>query len=177
MSDQKLSLGFKVKRSVVSTSLLALGVAFEMVSKGDDDLKRELVDWEEGKVFSLAVFPDGPSVTMKKQDGRIHYLGKGIKENPTLIIYFKNLDCALLPFTGQMGSHTAFAQHRAILHGPVKDAMQISRAMATVQKYLMPGFIFKTLFKRAPKMSGKQLLLKAKVMTLIGAGLALNASK
>lgn len=177
MSEKKLSAMFKIKESVVSISLLALGTAFEMVSKWDKELKAELEDWEEGRVFALAVWPNGPAATMKKEGGQIRYLGKGLKENPSVIIYFKNLDSAILPFTGQIGSHIAFTQHRGILHGDVGKGMQISRAMAIVQRYLMPGLVFKTIFKRPPKVTGQYLLLKAKVMGMLSIGLAVNAKK
>lgn len=171
-----LSTAYKLKKSVVSTSLLALATAFEIVSKYSPELKAELADWEDGRVFSLGVLPDGPAITLKKMGDKIRYIGKGVKD-PHLAIYFKNLDSALLPLTGQMGAHTAFAQHRAILHGNVADAMQINRAMAIVQNYLMPGIILKKICKRAPKLTGKQLLLKARVMATLGLGLAVNAGK
>lgn len=171
-----LSVGYKLKKSVVSTSLLALATAFEIVSKHSPELKEELVDWEEGRVFSLGVLPDGPAITLKKVGDKLRYIGKGVKD-PHLAIYFKNLDCALLPLTGQMGAHIAFAQHRAILHGNVAEAMQINRAMAIVQNYLMPGVILKKICKRPPKLTGKQLFLKARVMATLGLGLAVNAGK
>jgi hypothetical protein len=173
---RKLSLSYRVKESVVSTSLLALATAFEIVSKHSAELKAELAGWEEGRTFSLGVLPEGPAITLKKEGDRIIYLGKGEK-NPGLKILFKNLDSALLPFTGQMGSHTAFIQHRAILHGNIGEAMQISRAMNMVQKYLMPGFILNKTFKSPPKLGLSGLLLKAWVMATLAIGLIANAFK
>jgi len=172
----KLSLGYKVKESIVKTSLLALATAFEMVSKSSPELKAEIAGWKAGQTFSLGVLPDGPAVTMIKLGDEIKYLGKGIKASDCVIL-FKNLDSAILPFTGQMGSHMAFVEHRAILHGSVAEAMQASRAMVIVQSYLMPGLIFKKIFKRPPKMGVSQLLLKAKVMGMLGVGLLKNMKK
>jgi len=166
MQSSTLSVGFKAKRAVVSTSLLALGVAFEIVSKHAKELKEELKYWQDGLVISLGVL-NGPIITFKNDGGEIKYLGKGIKGNPDLTIYFKNVDSAFMTFTGQMGSYTAFVQHRALLHGNVGQAMQASRAMAIVQTYLMPGLIFDKLFKRAPKLSASQLALKARVMATL----------
>ena len=175
-SSQRLSPGFRIKRLIVSTSLLALGTAFEIVSKSDPGLKAELKDWEEGREFSMGVLPDGPSITMKKEGDHIRFLGKGIG-TPKLVIYFKNIDCALLPLSGQIGADTAFAQHRAILHGNVADAMQTNRAMAIVQKYLLPDFILKKGSKRPPKYTGAQLMLKMKVMSILGLAMLLNSMK
>lgn len=176
VEQRGLSATYKLKKSVVSTSLLALATAFEIVSKYSPELKAELADWEDGRTFSLGVLPDGPAVTLKKVGDKIRYIGKGVKD-PHLAIYFKNLDCALLPLTGQMGAHIASAQHRAILHGNVAEAMQINRAMAIVQNYLMPGIVLKKICKRPPKFTGKQLALKARVMAMLGLGLAVNAVK
>ena len=172
----KLSLAYKTKESIVKTSLLALATAFEMVSKHAPEMKEELAGWKEGQAFSLGILPDGPAITLKKVGDEIKYMGKGIKDSDCVIL-FKNLDSAILPFTGQMGSHMAFVEHRAILHGSVAEAMQASRAMVIVQGYLMPGLIFKIIFKRPPKMNASQLLLKARVMGTLGIGLLMNMSK
>ncbi len=174
--SEKLSLGFRVKRSVVNTSLLALATAFEIVSRHSPELKAELADWDEGRVFSLGILPDGPAIALKKEGGVIHYLGKGHQDSK-LKVLFKNVDSALLPFTGQMGSHTAFAQHRAILHGNVGEAMQVSRAMNMVQKFLMPGFILNKTFKNPPRFTASDLMLKARVMGTLLIGLIGNAMK
>ncbi len=173
---QGLSMSFRVKRAVVDISLLALGVVFEIVSRHSAELKAEIADWEDGRVFSLGVLPEGPAISLKKERDRIRYLGKGFK-NPGLKILFKNLDCALLPFTGQMGSHTAFAQHRAIVHGNVGKGMQVSRAMNIVQTYLMPGFILKKNFKKPPRLTPGQLLLKGWVMAYLVIAILLNIRK
>jgi len=161
---------YRIKRAIVRTSLLALGVGFETVSKHDRDLKAEIADWEDGRVFSVGVLPDGPSVTLRKSGDRIQYLGQGDGPSRQRVL-FKNVDAALLPLTGQMGSHTAFVQHRAILHGNVAEAMQASRAMDMVQTYLMPGFVLKRTMKRPPKLTLRQYVLKAWVLSTLAFGL------
>ena len=165
-----------MKRVTVATSLLALGVAFEMLSKLSAGLKAEIADWEDGRVFSLGVLPEGPAISVRKEGGRLRYLGKGHRDS-TLKILFKNVDCAFFPLTGQMGADTAFVQHRAILHGNVHEAMQLARAMSIVQTYLLPGFILKRTFKRPPKLTPAQYLLKARVLATLGFALALNVGK
>jgi len=163
-------MGYRAKKIVAQTSLLALATGFETVSKRAPELKAEIADWEEGRVFSLGVLPDGPSVSLRKEGDRIRYLGQGHGAS-RLRILFKNVDAALLPLTAQMGSHTAFCQHRAVLHGNVAEAMQTSRAMITVQTYLMPGFILKRTMKRPPKLTPRQYALKGWVWATLVAGL------
>ena len=176
MTAQKPPMSYQVKKMVVETSLQALAAAFEIVSQHAPEMKAELADWEEGRVLSLGVLPNGPAISLQKKGSEIHYLGKGYL-NPKLKVLFKNLDSAILPFTGQIGSHIAFVQRRAILHGNVGEAMQISRAMAIVQSYLMPGLVFNKIFKRPPKLTPAQLFLKARVMATLGFGIIKNIRK
>ena len=173
---QSLSRSYRTKRSVVSTSLLASGVAFDLVSKHSPELKAEIADWEEGRVFSLGVLPDGPAISLRKEGDRIRYLGKGYK-NPKLKLLFKNIDCAHLMMTGKISSSAAFAQHRTILHGNLVDAMQISRAMAIVQSYLLPGSALKKSMKRPPRPTPAQRLLKARIMATLGIAVLVNMRK
>lgn len=167
---------YQLKKGVVGASLLALGTAFEIVSKYGRDLRAEIADWEEGRVFSLGVMPNGPSMVLKKEGGRIRYLGsRSEKAEPKIL--FKNMDCAFMPLAGMMSSDTAFVQHRAILHGSVGSAMEVSRAMAIVQIYLLPGFMFGRLYKRPPKLSLGQYLLKAWVFTVLLPCMAVNLTR
>ena len=172
----KKSLTYKVKELVMKTSLLAFGVTFELVSKWSEELKKELADWEEGRVFGLAVMNNGPAMSIRKEGDHVKYLGLSLKD-PKLTIYFKNVDAALLIFTGQIGSHMGFIEHRAICHGNLYEAMQAARAMNLVQKYLMPGFILNKTFKVPPKFSFADYLLKGKVMALLTPYLILNLGK
>lgn len=168
--------GYRLKKLVAGTSLLALGTAFEIVSKHERTLRAELEDWEEGLIFSLGVMPDGLAMVLKKKNGRIQYMGTCFKDaNPKIL--FKNIDCALMPLTGMMSSDIAFVQHRAILHGSVAAAMEISRAMAIVQSYLLPGFMFGWLYKRPPRFTLAQYFLKAWVLVALLPCMAINLKK
>lgn len=175
-STHRLSRAYRSKRAIVSTSLVASGVAFELVSKHSPELKAEIADWEDGRVFSLGVLPDGPSISLKKEGDRIRYLGKGYKD-PKLKLLFKNIDSAHLMMTGKISSPAAFAQHRTILHGNLVEAMQISRAMAIVQSYLLPGSVLKESMKRVPKMTAAQRMLKARIMATLGIAVLVNMRK
>ena len=175
-SAGKHSLTYRAKEALVKTLLLSFASAFELLSKSCPELISELADWEEGRILALGVLPNGPSISIQKEGGRVRYLGKG-RHDPTLTVLFKNLDSIILAFSGSIGSHTAFIQHRAILHGSVGQAMQAARAMTIVQKYLFPGFLLKKIFKRPPKLSPAQMLLKVRVMAMLGVGLIKNAGK
>ncbi len=169
-------LSFKAKQRIAAIALLALGVTFEYLSRKSKALKDEIAGWEEGRVFALSVMRDGPSVSLKKENGAIRYLGYGLKDSD-ITFYFKNIDSALMVFVGMMGAHTASIQHRTIVHGDLGKAMEVLRAMNIVQMYLFPGIVLKTTFKRPPKMSFGQLLLKAWVMIRLTPGLIAAAGR
>ncbi len=172
----KPSLSYRLKKTVVSIALLALGVTFEKVSRHSAELKEEIKDWKKGIVISLGVLPKGPAISLKEENGAIRYLGRGYKK-PDVKILFKNVDCAFLPFTAQMGSHVAFIQHRALLHGNVTDGIRANRAMGIVQAYLLPGIVFKKVFKLPPRLTLKQKLFKLYVYLTMGIDMALSATK
>ncbi len=169
-------VAYALKKMVASASLLALGTAFEIVSKKEPSLKSEIEAWEEGRIFSLGVMHDGPAMVLKKEKGCIRYLGT-CPDNANPKILFKNIDCALMPLTGMMSADIAFVQHRAVLHGCISAAMEISRAMAIVQSYLLPGFMFGWLYKRPPRFTLRQYLLKLWVMIILLPCMAVNLTK
>ena len=172
----KPTLSYRLKKMVVGIALLALGGTFEKVSKHSAELKQEIKTWKKGIVISLGVLPNGPSISLKEDNGTIRYLGRGYK-NPDVRILFKNMDSAFMPFTAQMGSHIAFVQHRALLHGNVVDGIKANRAMGIVQAYLLPGIVFKKVFKLPPKLTLRQKLFKLYVYLTMGVDMALNAGK
>jgi len=167
---------YRLKKAVVGIALVALGGTFEKVSKHSAELKEEIKGWKKGIVISLGVLPKGPAISLKEENGMIKYLGRGYK-NPDVRILFKNVDSAFLPFTAQMGAHIAFVQHRAMVHGSVVDGIKANRAMGIVQAYLLPGIVFKKVFKLPPRLTFKQKLFKLYVYLTMGIDLALNAAK
>ncbi len=180
MADEKsrggLSAVYKMKLLVVKASLIALGVAFELVSKYDKALKSELIQWGEGRVFALGVLPDGPVMAVRKEGDHLVYLGQG-DHGARLKIMFKNVDSAFLTLSAQIGPHVAFAQHRAIVVGSIYQAMEANRAMAIVQGYLMPGIVMNRIVKRKAPFSVEKLKNKAIVMMQFTPALLLNMNK
>ena len=157
-------------------SLLALGATFELASRYVEAMQKEIADWEEGRRVAIGVLPHGPYITIRKTGDCIECLGLGSKD-PELSILFKNLDSAVMLFTGQLGAPKAVAENRVIIQGDNGQAMQVTRAMSIVQTYLFPGLILNKTFKRPPKLTLPQLATKAKIMALLTPGLIGNAMK
>jgi hypothetical protein len=174
--NKRLSMSFRAKRALVRTSLLALGAAFETVSKRSAELKAEIEDLEDGYVFSIGVLPDGPAISLKKEGNRIRYLGRGYRD-PNVKILFKNMDAAVRVCVGIIGTHTAAAQHLTLVHGNIGEAVKASRAMSMVQTYLYPRFILTRTRKRRPKLTPAQLLLKVWVMATLAFAMLASAGR
>ena len=154
------------KRALCKGALLGLAAVFELASRYVVEMQREIADWDEGRRVTIGVLPSGPHITIEKSGDRIRYVGP----NPggsSVSILFKNLDSAILVFTGQIGAPWAVAENRVCVHGANAEAIQVTRAMAIVQTYLFPGPILKKTFKRPPRLTAAQMANKARIMGLL----------
>ena len=173
MNQQLRSVGidpawvrYRAQSAVVATALRALGATFELVSRYSPELGSELTHWDEGRTVCMGVLPAGPDMTFCHEAGRVRYLGMH-RQNPDVALLFKNMESAVLTLTGQMGAHTASIQKRVVVHGNITHAMQAMRAMAIVQKFLLPGLILAKTCKNPPRLSRSELLIKARVMAAL----------
>lgn len=174
--SQVFELEYEKKYKIAETVMVALGVAFEVVSKNVPEMQKEIGSWEDGRTFSLAVMQKGPSVSLKKENGAITYQGKGVQDD-RLVLYFKNIDSALMVFTGVMGAHKAAVQRRTIVHGNIGHSVQAVRAMAIVQKYLLPEAMLRKSAKRAPQFTFNDRIKKAVVIAGLIPAMAFKSSK
>lgn len=164
------------KKFVAATALMAVGVAFELSSKWDEAIQHEIEDWTPGVTFAMGVLPDGPFMTVQKEGKHVRYIGLGRKD-PDVAICFKNLDAALLVFTGQIGTHLAAAEKRFLVQGDLTETVKISRTLSMVQAYVFPGLIVRKTFKRPPVFTPKQKWIKAKVYAALMPLLAARMTK
>jgi hypothetical protein len=166
----------QAKTALCRTSLLALGMTFELVSDHVPEMADELSSWNEGRRVGIGVLPEGPFITLEKRGARLAYLGSGLA-SPDIAILFKNLDSAVLVFTGQIGAHHAVAENRVVVRGPNHQGMEATRAMALVQTYLFPGLLLQKTFKRPPRLSRAQLLTKGRIYAALVPALARGARR
>jgi len=151
------------KRGLCAGALLGLAAVFELASELVPAMQREIAGWDEGRRVTIGVLPAGPHITIGKRDGRIRFLGARV-EDPSVSILFKNLDSAVLVFTGQLGAPWAVAENRVCVYGPNSEALQVTRAMAIVQTYLFPGLILRKTFKRPPRLSRAEVATKVRIL-------------
>ncbi|HPM77083.1 MAG TPA: hypothetical protein PK961_08335 [bacterium] len=173
----KVSGALAAKQAVAKTSLVAVGVAFELAAKYSQDVRDEVATWRDNLVFAMGVLPNGPYITIQKTGhDQVKYLGSYM-QMPDVAILFKNFDCALMVFTGQMGTHIAAAERRFIIRGNIGETMSINRALGIVQSFLFPGIIVQKTFRRVPEPSTERTMAKFKVLAALTPALALKAFK
>jgi hypothetical protein len=140
------------KTIVCKVVMVILGRAFQVFSKHDHEILREVSAWPEGFILELNVLPLGPKLLLSKEDGKIKAVGK-IEKKPDLSVNFKNIESAFLILTPLMGVPQGFAEHRFIVIGDVSKAMAFTRCLNRILAYLYPDFLCKNLMRRIPEIS------------------------
>ncbi|MGD9677282.1 MAG: SCP2 sterol-binding domain-containing protein [Vulcanibacillus sp.] len=154
------------KSFVAKIVMWFLGRAIIASASLDSYVQREVTTWNDNSIIMLKVNDFGPSVAIRKENGKLILLGVREVENPDLAIYFKNIEAALLVLTGQLGIAQAFAEHRYTLKGDIGFAMSFVRVIYIVEDYLFPPFVTRKILKSTPnKTSSRFKIYKA---TLFG---------
>lgn len=146
----------KMKFVITKILLFVLGRGFQTIAKIDLEVAKEIYTWDENFTILFEILPNGPYLSLSKQNHRLKYLGLK-KVDADLTIGFKNLEAAFLIFTAQKSTPTGYAEHRLYVKGDLALAMSLIRCLNIVQFYLFPGFIAKKILKRMPSMSIKKL--------------------
>ena len=161
-----------MKKIACSILLFCLGRGFQAVSGMDPDVKKELEAWEEGFTILFEVAPKGPYLHLRKDKGRIRFLGLR-KAEAELVVHFKNIEAAFLVLTAQIGTPRAFAEHRISVMGSLPESMRLVRCLNYVQYYLFPAFIARRILKRLPPIPTRRLLSGRIMVYLFGVPLGL----
>jgi len=154
-SYEPVNAGRKWFKELVSKIVfLVLGRAFQSAAKFDPLIRREVAEWREGFVLVMRVLPSGPVMVMKKSGGLIRHMGGKLPDSADVTINFKNIECAFLVLTPQIGAAQAFAENRLSVAGDLMYAMAFTRCLNVLLTYLYPlSFITKRLLKKIPPMS------------------------
>ncbi len=138
-----------IKKLIVKTCFFVLGRSLQSASYFDATIRKEISRWREGYSIKMEVLPKGPVMTLKKEGGKLRYMGKKIQE-ADLVIRFKNLTSAFILMTPQIGIAQGFAQHRISVAGDLSDSIVFTRILNILMAYLYPSFISRKLLKEIP---------------------------
>ncbi len=162
---------FKV--AAVKAGMFLMGSALESAAVLDEDVRREVEAFKDPWTVVMQVLPKGPSMVIQKKDGKLRYMGSNPMD-ADMTIYFKNLECAFLCFSAQIGTPRGYAEHRMTLQGDASQAMGLIRALNIVQAYLFPKIITRRLAKRVPPMTPRKWAIRA---AILGAGIPFGLRK
>lgn len=140
-----------VKSFVAKVVLWFLGRGIEAAAKLDTSVKNEVSTWDDTTSIMMKIQDYGPFMALKKNNGKLSFVGTKEIDNPNLTIYFKNIESAMLVLTAQLGVAQAFAEHRISAKGDIAFAMSFVRVVYIVEAYLFPTFMAKKVLKRIPE--------------------------
>lgn len=152
-------------KALAGVVFVVLGRGLVAAAKHDARVRQEIARWPEGTVVVLAIAPDGPTLAVRKHDGRLSYLGGMGELKPTLYVEYKSVDVALPVLIGRQGILQAFAEHRSVLVGDIGLGMSLVRCLHIVEGYLFPRFITRPIVPGAIAREVSMLRVYATVLT------------
>jgi hypothetical protein len=117
----------RFKKALAKIILFILGRAFQVISRSDRTVEKEVGQWPEGFKLELAVHPHGPSLKMQMLNGYLSAKDFG-DHTADLSMEFKHIESAMLVLLPIAGVPRAFAERRITVTGDV------ARAMSFVQR-------------------------------------------
>ncbi len=144
--DKKISKSFKILVSKVVLFFLCRGII--TLFKNDSKIKQEIESWEDNFIIQITTEDTAINWQIQKRQGKLYR----VKESkPNLSISFKSVDILFKLVTGRLGVSKAYAEHRFLLKGEIKDAMSFVRVIDRTEGYLFPSIMTKRILKEVPK--------------------------
>ena len=134
-----------------ATCLVVLRVlyrALKVLTRKESRIRREFASFKDGFTIKLTLSEAGPSVYLRKENGRLLFLKDA--EGEDLELKFKSVDSAFLVFTGMMGISRAYAEHRIVVKGDISDTMTLVRMIDIAEAYLFPRIMTKRILRTVP---------------------------
>lgn len=141
-------LSNKIKAIISKIVLFFLGRGIQTLYKQDSMIRHEIMGWKENFVIQITTQNHEVDWKIKKENGK---LVRTKSEAIDLSISFKSIDILFKLVTGRLGVAQAYAEHRFLLKGEIKDAMSFVRVIDRTEGYLFPKFMTKGILKQIPK--------------------------
>ena len=154
------------KRTIASLVFWFLGRAIRAAVRLDPIVRKEFNSWNDSATIILKINDFGPALGLQKQGEKLVKINAKKLTTGDLVIYFKNVDTAVLILLGHIGVADGFAQHRFLVKGDIGFSLSFVRILYIVEDYLFPSFITKKILKQKPKKGSSRL--KIYLATLLG---------
>ena len=145
-----------VKKIYCSVIMLVLGWFIPKIACRKEDVKKEVREFPKDFICRLGVWPDGPSVTLKREGDVLVKAGRDSRTgspdtSPDLEVLLKSMDAAWLMFTFQESTCRSEANNRLIARGELPHVCTFIRLMDKVEILLLPRFIAERAVKKWEK--------------------------
>ncbi len=144
--NKKINIYLKIIVSKIVLFFLGRGII--TLFKNDTIIKKEIQSWNENFIIQIKTEDTNIDWQIQKRQGKLYRVKE---ENPNISISFKSVDILFKLVTGRLGVSKAYAEHRFLLKGEIKDAMSFVRVIDRTEGYLFPSFITKRILKEVPK--------------------------
>ena len=151
----------RAKTVISKIVLFFLGRGIQTLYNQDSIVKREIMGWKENFVIQITTQNHDVDWKLKKENEK---LIRTETENIDLSISFKSIDILFKLVTGRLGVAQAYAEHRFLLKGDIKDAMSFVRVIDRTEGYLFPKFITKGILKQIPKREKSMLEIYGRLL-------------
>lgn len=154
-------ISHKIKKLTSKIVLFFLGRGIQTLYKQDTMVKHEIMEWKENFIIQITTPNNEVDWKIKKENGK---LIRTKTENADLSISFKSIDILFKLVTGRLGVAQAYAEHRFLLKGEIKDAMSFVRVIDRTEGYLFPKIITNKILKEIPKREKSMLEIYTRVL-------------
>ena len=140
------------KTLYVKLLLWFVGRALQGASRFDAEIQSEIASFDrKGLVFILKVYPAGPAMCIKEDNGRFKFIGSSYNEDEAdVVIMLKSIDAAFLLLTFQEGTAVSSCRNRLVARGDLDLVLSLVRCLNIVEVYLLPKIIAKLALKQYP---------------------------
>ncbi|GAA5008791.1 hypothetical protein GCM10023206_15680 [Acinetobacter puyangensis] len=140
-----------LQHAYVSLMMDVIGRGLVVANQIDSEIKSEISGFPTNFIFSMKVFPKGPSFVIQVQYDHQLKLLKNFSGKPDLTITFKHLTHAFLVFSFQEGTAQAFANDRMVADGELSYAIRLVRCLNKMEALILPKLVADLAVKEYPK--------------------------
>jgi hypothetical protein len=158
-----------LKTQITSLCLYYVGIGIETAYKNVPQVKADMDTLPEPFSFCMSV-PNGPSMLILKDKGKVEYVGEKGAYRADLEMVFKNIEYAYLTMTARMSIPDLVYHNRQVVIGDLNYMMMMIRVVNAAVAVLFPNVLLGFYIKEVPRLTMRTMINRVKAHTnaLIG---------